>query len=173
MSSPFLLAPVVRFAVVSGVLDAEQARVALDSVSRAGFDAMYVGDHVAFTGPINDPLLQVAYWAALAPKMNFGTGVYLLPLRHPTLVAKMVATVDRLLGPGRFIFGVGVGGEFAREYEACGVPIRQRGGRANEAIEVLRRLWTEPKVAHRGKYFSFGEIAMQPKPATPGGPPIW
>ncbi len=106
-------------------------------------------------------------------KLTFGTGVYLLPLRHPTVVAKMVATVDRLLGGGRFIFGVGVGGEFAREYEACGIPIKQRGGRANESIEVIKRLWTEPRVSHRGKYFSFGEVIMQPKPLTPGGPPIW
>ncbi|HYL60082.1 MAG TPA: LLM class flavin-dependent oxidoreductase, partial [Candidatus Acidoferrales bacterium] len=65
------------------------------------------------------------------------------------------------------------GGEFAREYEACGVPIKERGGRATEAIQVIKRLWTEPRVEHRGKYFSFGEVNMQPKPATPGGPPIW
>jgi alkanesulfonate monooxygenase SsuD/methylene tetrahydromethanopterin reductase-like flavin-dependent oxidoreductase (luciferase family) len=85
----------------------------------------------------------------------------------------MVATLDRLLGAGHFIFGVGVGGEFPREYEACGVPIHERGGRATEAIQVMKRLWSGDRVEHRGKYFSFGEISMQPCPRTPGGPPVW
>jgi len=85
----------------------------------------------------------------------------------------MVATLDRLLGAGHFIFGVGVGGEFPREYEACGIPIRERGGRATEAIQVMKRLWTGDRVEHRGKYFNFGEISMQPRPKTPGGPPVW
>jgi alkanesulfonate monooxygenase SsuD/methylene tetrahydromethanopterin reductase-like flavin-dependent oxidoreductase (luciferase family) len=52
-----------------------------------------------------------------------GIGVYLLPLRHPVPVAKMVATLDHL-SEGRLIFGVGIGGEFAKEYEACGVPVK-------------------------------------------------
>jgi alkanesulfonate monooxygenase SsuD/methylene tetrahydromethanopterin reductase-like flavin-dependent oxidoreductase (luciferase family) len=96
-----------------------------------------------------------------------------LPLRHPVPVAKMVATLDRLLGAGRFIFGVGVGGEFPREYEACGVPIHERGGRATESIQLMKRLWSGERVEHRGKYFNFGEIVMQPGPRTPGGPPVW
>ena len=85
----------------------------------------------------------------------------------------MVATLDRLLGSGHFIFGVGVGGEFPREYEACGIPIHERGGRATEAIQVMKRLWSGERVEHRGKYFSFGEITMQPRPKTSGGPPVW
>jgi alkanesulfonate monooxygenase SsuD/methylene tetrahydromethanopterin reductase-like flavin-dependent oxidoreductase (luciferase family) len=111
--------------------------------------------------------------AALRPELTYGTSIYLLPLRHPTPVAKMVATLDRLMGAGHFIFGIGVGGEFPPEFEACGVPVKQRGGRATEAIQVIRRLWSEPTVEHRGRYFSFGPIKMEPKPATPGGPPIW
>src|SRR5208282_2405578 len=107
------------------------------------------------------------------PQLIFGTGVYLLPLRHPVPVAKVVASVDRLMGAGHFIFGIGVGGEFPAEYEACGVPVKERGGRANESIEIMRRLWTGEPVEHRGKYFNFGKISMLPKPLTPGGPPIW
>src|SRR5262249_46392877 len=71
------------------------------------------------------------------------------------------------------IFGVGVGGEFPREYEACGVPVKERDGRADEAIQLIKRLWTEPSVEHHGRYFDFGAVRMEPKPATPGGPPIW
>ena len=153
--------------------DREQAIQDLESIARWGYEVLWAPDHVAFTGPVSDPLTTLAYLSALSPKLTFGTSVYLLPLRHPVPVAKMVATLDRLLGAGHFIFGVGVGGEFPREYEACGIPIGERGGRATEAIQVMKRLWSGDRVEHRGKYFSFGEISMQPRPRTPGGPPIW
>ncbi len=173
MSDALPLANDLRFGAISGALDGQQARRAVQAVARMGYDSAFTGDHIAFAGPIIDPLTEIAFWGAIESKLTFGTSVYLLPLRHPTVVAKMVATIDRLLGAGRFVFGVGVGGEFPPEYEACGIPLKQRGGRTNEAIEIIRRLWTEPRVAYRGKYFSFGEISMQPKPLTPGGPPIW
>jgi len=173
MSDALPLANDLRFGAISGAFDGQQARRAVQAVAAMGYDSVFAGDHVAFTSPIIDPLTEIAFWGAIEPRLTFGTSVYLLPLRHPTIVAKLVATLDRLLGAGRFIFGVGVGGEFPPEYEACGVPIKQRGVRTNEAIEIIRRLWTEPRVAHRGKYFSFGEISMQPRPLTPGGPPIW
>jgi alkanesulfonate monooxygenase SsuD/methylene tetrahydromethanopterin reductase-like flavin-dependent oxidoreductase (luciferase family) len=173
MSDALPLGKKLRFGTMVGLSDRERAIRAVEAIARWGYDVVWAGDHVAFTGPMNDPLTQLVYLSALNPKLTFGTSVYLLPLRHPTTVAKVVATIDRLMGAGHFIFGVGVGGEFAREYEACGVPIKERGGRATEAIQVIKRLWTEPNVEHRGKYFSFGEVSMQPKPATPGGPPIW
>lgn len=130
-------------------------------------------DHVVFTGPVSEPISCLAYFAALEPNLVYGTGVYLLPLRHPAPTAKAIATLDRLIGAGRLIFGVGVGGEFPREFEASGVPVRERGGRTNEAIEVLKLLWTGERVEYHGQYFSFGPVTMLPKPATPGGPPIW
>ncbi|HVA78096.1 MAG TPA: LLM class flavin-dependent oxidoreductase [Candidatus Binataceae bacterium] len=163
----------IRFGVSAAVGNPEQARHAMDEIARWGYDIVWAGDHVAFTGPINDPFIQLSYFSALRPELTYGTSVYLLPLRNPTTVAKMVATLDRILGAGHFIFGVGVGGEFPPEFEASGVPVKQRGGRATEAIGIIKRLWTEDRVEHRGKYFSFGAITMEPKPATPGGPPIW
>ena len=102
-----------------------------------------------------------------------GTSVYLLPLRHPVPVAKQVATLDHL-SEGRFIFGVGVGGEFAREYEACGVPINERGPRLTEAIGILRKLWTGQPTSHEGRYYgAFHDVPMQPPARQAGGPPIW
>lgn len=174
MSDVLPLSDDLCFGPLCAVGDREQAVGAARSLSQWGYELRWAGDHVAFTGPMNDPLTQLAYLSALDPDAVYGTSIYLLPLRHPTVVAKMVATVDRLMGaPGRFIFAVGLGGEFPAEYEACGVPLKERGGRANEAIQVLKRLWTEDNVEHRGKYFSFGPITMAPKPATAGGPPIW
>ena len=101
-----------------------------------------------------------------------GTGVYLLPLRHPTPVAKQVSTLDHLT-EGRFIFGVGVGGEFPKEYEACGVPIGERGARLSESLAVLRKLWSGEPVSHDGRFFNFTDVPMQPPPRQAGGPPIW
>jgi probable F420-dependent oxidoreductase len=141
-------------------------------VDRCGYDSMWVGDHVAFTIAIFDPLLQLAQAAVLSRRLVFGTDVFLLPLRHPTPIAKQVSTLDHLT-EGRFIFGVGVGGEFAKEYEACGVPINERGARLSESLTVMRKLWTGEPVSHAGKFFSFEGIKMQPPPRQPGGPPIW
>jgi probable F420-dependent oxidoreductase len=173
MSDAVPLGNRLRFGTMIASSNRDQAIEGLDAVSRWGYEVLWAPDHVAFTGPVNDPLTTLAYLSALSPKLTFGTSVYLLPLRHPVPVAKMVATLDRLLGAGHFILGVGVGGEFPREYQACGVPIYERGGRATEAIQVMKRLWTGERVKHRGKYFSFGEISMQPRPKTPGGPPVW
>lgn len=173
MSNALPVGDRIRFGVSAGVGNAEQARHMLDEIARWGYDIVWAGDHVAFTGPISDPFIQLSYFSALRPELTYGTSIYLLPLRNPTTVAKMVATLDRMLGAGHFIFGIGVGGEFPPEFEACGVPVKQRGGRTNEAIPLIKRLWTEDRVEHRGKYFSFGAIKMEPKPATPGGPPIW
>ena len=141
-------------------------------VDRCGYDSMWVGDHVAFTIAIFDPLLQLAQAAVLSRRLVFGTDVFLLPLRHPTPIAKQVSTLDHLT-EGRFIFGVGVGGEFPKEYEACSVPLNERGARLSESLTVMRKLWTGEPVSHAGKFFNFEDVKMQPPPRQPGGPPIW
>jgi probable F420-dependent oxidoreductase len=141
-------------------------------VDRCGYDSMWVGDHVAFTIAIFDPLLQLAQAAVLSRRLVFGTDVFLLPLRHPTPIAKQVSTLDHLT-EGRFIFGVGVGGEFPTEYEACGVPLNERGARLSESLTVMRKLWSGEPVSHAGKFFNFEGVKMQPPPRQPGGPPIW
>lgn len=141
-------------------------------VDRCGYDSMWVGDHVAFTIAIFDPLLQLAQAAVLSRRLMFGTDVFLLPLRHPIPIAKQVSTLDHLT-EGRFIFGVGVGGEFPKEYEACGVPLNERGARLTESLTVMRKLWTGEPVSHAGRFFNFEGVRMQPPPRQSGGPPIW
>ena len=143
----------------------------MELADRLGFDSLWVGDHVAFPMPILDPLLQLALAAAHTERLWFGTSVYLVPLRHPVLIAKQVATLDLMCG-GRFVFGVGVGGEFAREFEAVGVPVNERGARMSEALPLLRKLWSGEPVAHAGRFHA-SEVRLLPKPAQPGGPPIW
>ncbi len=141
-------------------------------IEDAGLDSIWSGDHVVYAGPILDPLIQLAQIAALSDRLLVGTGIYLLPLRHPAPVAKQVATLDTVSG-GRVIFGVGVGGEFPIEFQLCGVPVKERGARLDEGIRVLRSLWSGEARAHEGRFFAFPEVAIEPPPAQPGGPPIW
>jgi len=142
-------------------------------VDDCGYDSLWVGDHIAFAVAILDPLLQLAQAAVVSPRLKLGTNVYLLPLRHPVPVAKQVATLDHL-SEGRLIFGVGVGGEFPKEFEACGVPLGERGARLTAAIPLLRQLWSGAPVSYDGRYFGvFSEVAMQPPARQPGGSPIW
>jgi probable F420-dependent oxidoreductase len=142
-------------------------------VDRSDYDSLWVGDHISFAVPILDPLLQLAQAAVISRRLTLGTSVYLLPLRHPAPVAKQVATLDHMT-EGRLIFGVGVGGEFPKEYEVCGVPIGERGARLTEGIELLRRFWSGEKISHAGKYYgSFTDVPMQPPTRQSGGPPIW
>lgn len=150
----------------------DHVREAVTIAERFGYSAISLGDHLSFAIPILDPLIQFAAAAALSDKVTLISAVYLLPLRHPGPVAKQVATLDHMAG-GRFIFGVGVGGEFAADYEVAGVPIGERGARLTEGIEALRKLWTGEKVSHQGRFYSFKEVQMLPKPVQPGGPPIW
>jgi probable F420-dependent oxidoreductase len=142
-------------------------------VDDCGYDSLWVGDHIAFAVAILDPLLQLAQAAVVSRRLKLGTNVYLLPLRHPVPVAKQVATLDHL-SEGRLIFGVGVGGEFPKEFEACGVPLAERGARLTAAIPLLRQLWSGAPVSYDGRYFgAFSEVAMQPPSRQPGGPPVW
>src|SRR5437763_8074472 len=152
-------------------IDEMQALVGL--VDDCGYDSLWVGDHIAFAMAILDPLLQLAQAAVVSRRLALGTNVYLLPLRHPVPVAKQVATLDHLC-EGRLIFGVGVGGEFPKEYEVCGVPLSERGPRLSAAIPLLRQLWSGLPVDYDGRYFGhFSEITMQPPARQADGPPIW
>ena len=145
----------------------------VELVDRSGYDSLWVGDHIFFAVPILDPLLQLAQAAVVSRRLTRGTSVYLLPLRHATPVAKQVATLDHLT-EGRLIFGVGVGGEFPKEYEGCGVPISERGARLTEGIGLLRKFWSGEKVSHNGRFYgSFTAVPMRPPPRQVGGPPIW
>jgi probable F420-dependent oxidoreductase len=96
----------------------------------------------------------------------------LLPLRHPSLVAKEFASVDYLSG-GRVVLGVGVGGEGLKDFDAVGVGPGERGARTDEAMRALRVLFSERPASFVGRFFRFGGVEIDPPPAQPGGPPLW
>jgi probable F420-dependent oxidoreductase len=137
-----------------------------------GFESVWTGDHVSFHLPLYESLTLLASYASITTRIRIGSAVYLLALRHPTIVAKITATLDVLSG-GRFVFGVGVGGENPKEFEASGVPHRERGARVDEGIEVLRALWRDTPATFKGRFTSFDAVSIDPKPVQPGGPPIW
>lgn len=162
----------VRLGMMVPVGERAETLDAARRLDAAGVDSLWVGDHVAFHVGIPDALTVLGFLAAATERVTLGTAVYLLPLRHPVHVAKGVAQIDRLSG-GRVVFGVGVGGEYPPEFEASGVPVRERGARTDEAIPLLRLLWREERVAHAGRFHRFGPVMVAPRPAQEGGPPIW
>ena len=145
----------------------------VELVDRSGYDSLWVGDHISFAIPIFDPLLQLAQAAVVSRRLLLGTSVLLLPLRHPTPVAKQVMTLDHL-SEGRFVLGVGVGGEFPKEYAACDVPRTERGARLAEGVQLLKKFFSGEPVSHHGRFYGpFEDVPMHPPPRQPGGPPIW
>ena len=144
-----------------------------ESAETLGYDALWIGDHISFHGHYTESLTTLAAFAARTSRITLGVGVYLLPLRRPAIAAKTAATVDYLTGGGRFVFGVGVGGEGKTEFELCGVPVKERGARTDESIEIVRKLWSGEAVSHEGRFWRFTDARQTPAPLTPGGPPIW
>lgn len=144
----------------------------VEQVDRLGFDCFWVGDHLSMPIPFLDPLQQIAQASVISRRLTFGVGVYLLPLRNFAPVAKQVSTLD-LLTEGRLIFGVGVGGEFPKEYEIAGFPREERGARLSDGIRVLKKFWTGEKVSHDSRFVQFEDVDMRPGPWQPGGPPVW
>ena len=110
-------------------------------VDPSGFDLLFVGDHLFPTGENPDALALLAMFAGATERVQLGTGVLLLPLRDPVVVAKQAATIDLVSG-GRVILGVGVGGEFEWEWTAIGVSPRGRGARTDEYLDIVQQLWT-------------------------------
>ncbi len=143
--------------------------MALDAARKAEsleLDGILAGDHVTFYGYGNDGLITLTAAAAVTSRIELKTGVYLLPLRHPVPVALQVAQLDQL-SMGRFVLGIGVGGEDPHEFWSSGVDPTTRGARTNEAMRILKRLWTEDHVTFNGRHFQLDDVTLYPKPFRP------
>jgi len=143
----------------------------LPRVEELGFDSVWTSEHILFYGPTLDATVTLGAFAARTSRIKLGTAILLLPLRNPTVVAKAVSTID-VLSKGRTLLGIGIGGEFPKEFEATGVPVTERGRRTDEAIRVIKQLWSEDNTSFHGRWTNFEGATMMPKPPQPGGPPI-
>ena len=136
-----------------------------------GFASVWVHDHVfnaahVFTRigkkPYYEPLTLLSYVAACTQRVGLGTSVLVLPYHNPIRLAKTAATLDVLSG-GRLILGVGVGG-VPQESEAMGSPYAERGAITDEAIAIMKELWTKEDPSFSGKYHRFSGMPFSPKP---------
>jgi len=157
----------------------------IQGIETLGYDELDLFDHVVMghpterrraaiysaTMPLLEPFMTLAHAAALTTKIKLGTSVLILPQRQPALVAKQVATLDELSG-GRVRLGVGSGWQRS-EYEALEEDFGSRGTRLDEAIQLLRRYWSEEPVEHAGDHYVANAMAMNPKPPQGGQIPIW
>jgi probable F420-dependent oxidoreductase len=155
------------------------------AVEQIGFDQLDMFDHVVMgygtatraapmyppQMPIMEAIVMLSFIAAATNRIGLGTEVLVLPQRNPTLTAKQVSTLDTLSG-GRVRLGVGVGWQES-EYEALREDFGNRGRRMDEAINLLRRYWSEKSVSANSQFYQFEAIAMEPKPPQGRKLPIW
>ncbi len=143
----------------------------LEVLEGQGWDSLWFSDRIVGPGWSLDPLVGMAMVAARTEKLKFGTGVLLMSMRNAVATARALAAIDNLSN-GRLVVGVGVGQEAALEYDAMGVLKRDRGQRLDEAIRVMRMLWTQEKVSYEGKSLKLTDTGITPKPAQ-ASVPIW
>src|SRR5690242_11274811 len=156
----------LSFGVMAGAPDADVAY--LESLP---IESLWVGGHVASPNPSPEAMVALAWLAARTERVRVGTAILLLPLYPPAVVAKQVADLDRATG-GRVTLGVGVGGEYPSEFAACGIPVGERGPRTDEAIPLLRQLWSGEPVAHHGQFVDFDAVRIHPSPRQGPALPI-
>lgn len=146
----------------------EQVRVA----RKAGFSSLWTPHHY-LTQPMQmlAPIPMLSYLLQEAEGMTIGANILVMPLLNPVHVAEDAVTLDLLSG-GRYVLGIGIGYREA-EFDAFNVPLKQRVRRFNESIEIMRRLWTEDRVTHKGEIFRVDDLGVGVKPVRAGGPPIW
>jgi len=143
----------------------------VDLCERSAIDSIWLSDRLSSPVPVPEVMTTLAAIAARTVRLKFGPSVLVLPYRTPVVAAKEMATIDYLSG-GRLLPAVGVGVEIPKEFEASGVPFKERGRRTDEAIQIIRRLWLEDEVTFHGEFYHLDRITIFPKPAQKP-PPIW
>lgn len=179
----------MKFGIHLGAVNPRLWVAVTEEADRLGFESVWIPEHlvvpIVSSGsphhgadhppipsdvPIFDAFAYLAHLAARTTQIRLGTDVYNIGLRHPFITARAATTVD-ILSDGRLALGIGASW-LREEWEAVGLDFDRRGARVDEAIEVCRRLWTEPVVEHHGTHFDFGPVAFEPKPVQPSGPAL-
>ena len=174
----------IAFANILTFAEREGLVTLAQGAEAAGFDSLWTVEHVIYpegyasaypydrsgqmamnsATPMPDPLLWLAFVAAATETIRLATGILILPIRNPLVLAKEVATLDHLSG-GRVDLGIGVGW-LEEEFDALGVPFARRGARTDEHIAVMRALWDGDHASHHGEFLSFDDVSSNPKPVN-------
>jgi probable F420-dependent oxidoreductase len=179
----------VKFGIALGALNSHFHVDATDEAERLGYESVWLPEHLVLpvrmsrsphpgdehppvppTTPVFDAFAYLGFLAGRTSRLRLGTHVYNLGLRHPFISARAVQTLDVLSG-GRLEFGIGASW-LEEEWRAVALDFDTRGRRVDEAIDVCKRLWTEPEVAYDGEFFRFDAVAFEPKPLQQPWPPI-
>jgi probable F420-dependent oxidoreductase len=150
-------------------------RGAKDEARRAeqlGYDYLLTGEHVMFHTPTANNVVSLAAAAGATERIKLMSGIVLVPLYPAALLAKQVAVLD-VVSDGRFSLGIGVGGEFPKEFDAVGVPVKERGARTDEALEVIHRLLTEKDVHFDGRFTKLDGVSIAPRGVQKPRVPFW
>jgi len=156
-----------------GIDHAERLRHWIIRAEELGFDSVWVTDHLLrarnmYARTWLEPLTSLAFAAAVTKKALLGPGVLLLPLRNPVLLAKEIASLQKLSN-GRIILGVGTGW-FPEEFEAVGINKSERGRRTDEVLTIVRRLLAGETLTFKGEFYNVKEVNIEPSPVKV---PIW
>jgi len=143
----------------------------LERAEALGFHSAWVVEQIVGAIPSLEPVELLTYAAAVTSRIRLGPAVLLTALRDPVHTAKSLTTLDHLSG-GRLMIGVGLGGQPA-VYPAYGLKAERRAERFAEGLEVMKRLWTEPRVTFEGQFFKLANLPQEPKPVQKPHPPIW
>ncbi len=180
----------MMFANVGPFVQPDEAAFLAQAAEKAGIESLWTVEHVVVPAgytaqypyskdgkmpgpedsPIPDPLIWLSYVAAATSTIKLGTGILILPQRHPIYVAKEAATLD-VLSKGRLILGIGIGW-LHEGFAALDIPFEERMSRTEESCKALRTLWSPGANAFKGEHYSWDELESNPKPVQPGGPPI-
>lgn len=149
-----------------------------------GFDSVWVSNHIVIPKPprpahiddflgdsFYDAVVTLSYLAAETSRIRLGTSCLVAPYRHPLEIAKQFATLD-VLSAGRVILGL-AGGWLEPEFQALGIPFKERGKRLEESAQAVVAAWTQDDAEFTGRFYSFSGIRCEPKPVQKPHPPIW
>ena len=140
------------------------------AVEQCGFHRLYLTDHYFHRAPTLHSGSAFAIVAAATQRIGLGYCSYIVPMRHPIVVAKELAFMDGLC-EGRLLAGLAAGSS-QEEFDALGIPFKTRGRRLDESIEVMRKLWEHDDVSHEGEFFAFESVTINPKPVQQPFP-VW
>jgi probable F420-dependent oxidoreductase len=155
-----------------GPVDMGHIRKFATDAETLGYDSLWLQERIIGDFIMLEPVTLLSYIAAITTKLKLGTSVILLPLRNPIQLAKAYSTLD-VMSNGRAILGVGLGGGHLGSSEGVfGYTREGRVTRFTEAVQIIKLLWTEPKASFQGRYWSFKDVAMEPKPAQKPHLPI-